>query len=196
MTSDQHAFLREQATQLGNALLHNEEAGERRLSFYMGIVTATVGGLAFLASSERPRFITPETIRVASIVALLTLLLIGAVTLLRVMRRNAVTDGFVNALTLLRDQLAPESVASALKDALTPQRTRPFWNGGLAQLTATVNAVLAGAAAALATLPVLNAMRVVPGQWVSVAIGVLSFGCVIVLEFRVVIPFLKKLHTK
>ncbi|MEX2016148.1 MAG: hypothetical protein WD873_05875, partial [Candidatus Hydrogenedentales bacterium] len=69
----------------------NEQTGETRVNWFIGIVAAVLGGLATLATSDpEPQIPSVATVFTAALVSLLAF---GGVTLLRLIKRNEVTDG-------------------------------------------------------------------------------------------------------
>ena len=92
------ALLAELAT-WSDGFWRNEEAGERRLQFFITLLTAVAGGLVtyyeFLSKDRAPTAPSPDhqVIAVARPV-LVGLLLLGTVTFMRLVRRHHVTDEY------------------------------------------------------------------------------------------------------
>src|SRR5262249_43231618 len=89
----------------------NEETGERRLNFFITLVTAVIAGLVALwtkkgtgdlALSER------DILRI-TIPALIGLLLFGIVTFLRMLQRDRVTSEYKGIVDYIRGQLQSHS---------------------------------------------------------------------------------------
>lgn len=138
---------------LSASLKENEAMGERRLQFLFALVTAAFGGISVVLQLGRG----PAPAVVAAVLASFVLLfLFGLVTLERIVKRNVVTDGYIDALNAIRryfietDGSARYRRAFAFyaespkkRDHFGPFSLRP---GGLAQATAVINAVVAAAA--------------------------------------------------
>jgi 8-oxo-dGTP pyrophosphatase MutT (NUDIX family) len=87
-----HAYLTE-------AFLKNEEIGETRVNWLIGIVTGAAGGLtALITKGELP----PATLRLVVIGSLFSLLAFGLVTLFRIITRNMASDGYKHDLDKVR----------------------------------------------------------------------------------------------
>lgn len=138
---------------LSDSLKENEVMGERRLQFLFTLVTAAFGGIAALLQLG-PRPAPPATVVMFAAFALL--FLFGLVTLERIVKRNVATDGYINALNTLRRYVIQRGGADGYEKAFAfygaAPKTHPkprlfsLWPGGLAQGTAVINAVVAGAA--------------------------------------------------
>ncbi len=141
---------------LADTLWKNEQTGETRVNWYIGIVTATVGGLVGLTSSEhRPPAASLRLIFLASFLALLTF---GIVTLLRIMKRNATTDGYKKDSEAIRQMFQEHfnherilSVYSPFGGSDNKGVARKF--GGLAHTVLMINSLLVGGLAAASILP-------------------------------------------
>jgi hypothetical protein len=91
-----HAYFRE-------ALWRNEETGERRLQFFVGLVTAVLASVAALATAEKGAFRDrPDRVAAVILGACLLLLVVGVATLGRMQKRDAVTDEYKAALDHVR----------------------------------------------------------------------------------------------
>lgn len=85
---------------LSDSFWRNEQTGETRVNWFIGIFTAVAGGLVALAGTEDgPR---GELLRLLVIVSLIALLVFGLLTLLRIVKRNEITDGYKQDLDLIR----------------------------------------------------------------------------------------------
>jgi 8-oxo-dGTP pyrophosphatase MutT (NUDIX family) len=99
---DAKDFLLEEYKSLSKALEVNEEIGETRVNWLIGIVTAVLGGVVAMATAEKASL--PERTReTIAICFLLGLLILGYITLRRILKRNATTDGFKKDLRRIRD---------------------------------------------------------------------------------------------
>jgi 8-oxo-dGTP pyrophosphatase MutT (NUDIX family) len=138
--------------------LKNEQIGETRVNWFIGIVTGSIGGLVALATKGE---LTPLLLRVVIIGSLFALLAFGVVTLFRIITRNRNTDGYKKDLDSLRqifqDYFDPEGVLTDYHPLGPPpgivkttqsgkengDKSRMF--GGLTHTVAAINALIAGA---------------------------------------------------
>ena len=152
--------------QFSEMFLKNEQMGETRVNWFIGIVTAVSGALVALITKEKAP-IAPPTMRWIVIAALVALLIFGFLTLLRMIKRNASTDGQKRALDNVRqtfqDHFDPglalhdyypfrvpkkkKQKNARLRNKLS--KIRQF--GGLAHFVAGINSVLVAAIAAAFT---------------------------------------------
>lgn len=97
---DSKDLLLEEYRAITESLWKNEQIGETRVNWFIGIVTVVAGALVSLASAER----TPsgESLGAIVIASLISLLVLGIITLLRMIKRNATTDGFKQDLATIR----------------------------------------------------------------------------------------------
>lgn len=77
---------------LADSFWKNEQVGETRVNWFIGIVAAGAGGLVTLASAEHGP--SGGSLRLIIISSLIALLVFGVFTLLRIIKRNTVTDGY------------------------------------------------------------------------------------------------------
>jgi hypothetical protein len=77
---------------LADSFWKNEQTGETRVNWFIGIVTAVAGVLVTLATAEHGP--SGGSLRLIIIAALFALLVFGIFTLLRIIKRNSVTDGY------------------------------------------------------------------------------------------------------
>ena len=135
------------------ALWRNEQTGETRVNWFIGIVTAAGGGLIGLTSAvRRPH---GEPLRLIYVTALFALLCFGVITLFRIFKRNETTDGYKKDSDRIRQMFREH-----YDDAGILQRYHPFRAqgtqketlrsiGGLAYTVAILNSlIVAGLAAA------------------------------------------------
>jgi hypothetical protein len=138
---------------LSDSLKENETMGERRLQFLFTLVTAAFGGIAALLQLG-PRPAPPAA--VVLLAAFVLLFLFGLVTLERIVKRNLATDGYIDALNAIRGYFITSGGSDTYRRAFAfygeGRKTRQHSGlfslrpGGLAQGTAVINAVVAGAA--------------------------------------------------
>jgi hypothetical protein len=122
-----------------------EELGEKRLNFFISLLTAGVAGLVVLATAESG-FTGPQ-VQWVSFSTGLALLLLGLSTFLRMLRRNEVTDQYKEAMKLVRESFRSRYALEAY--APFPNVQRRLFTGGLAQTAALLNSMIAGSLAAI-----------------------------------------------
>lgn len=147
------------------SFLHNEEAGERRVQFFIGLLTAVIAvlgviGVEVIKATTAPfQGWTVETLLYTkyfagfSLVALMIVLAFGFLTFLRIVKRDCVTEEYKAISSYRRRQLGlddPFDVIKKMNDAEgTAKRVKA---GGLAQLLAFINSVIVFFVLALAIL--------------------------------------------
>jgi len=167
----------------------NEEAGERRLQFMVTLVTAVMAGLVGLyqySLQHSPPDEAARLLRSAALPALAGLLLLGFVTYLRMVRRNAVTDGYKERADSVRRRVLGKAEFEALYPK-PPGRSGMLGrvaNGGLAVVTAVLNSFVAALLLAFGQEP--DAME---GAW---TVGAVTFAVAFLLHL-VVAEWLKPL---
>jgi ADP-ribose pyrophosphatase YjhB (NUDIX family) len=185
---------------LADSFWKNEQVGETRVNWLIGIVTAVAGVLVTLASSERGP--SGGLLRLIIISALLSLLVFGIFTLLRVIKRNNVTDGYKQDRDAIRQifkdhfdgdhmllyyqpfgswhgpKVAAANVASGEKDGqpgTEPEKDVGRKLGGLVHTVAAINSLLAAGLAGAIFYSIL--VSIVPdgdvGAWWLVLDGAL-----------------------
>ena len=130
--SDTGAFLRAEYQHLANSFWRNEEAGEKRVTFFITLVTAVIAALVTLAKSENGllyKICGENGIYGIAGYALLALLLFGITTLRRMIKRNQVTDEYKRVMDMIRSRF--RNWDSWLQDY------QPFDKGQLATLELT-----------------------------------------------------------
>ena len=139
-------FLIAEYEHFADSFWRTEELGEKRLNFFISLVTAAVAGLVVLATSDVG--FTREQVRWVAFFAGLALLLLGVSTLLRMLRRNNVADQYIRAINVVRDSFRSRY---GLQDYEPIVRIpRRLFTGGLAQTAALLNSMIAAALAAIA----------------------------------------------
>jgi putative (di)nucleoside polyphosphate hydrolase len=155
-------FLKLEYGNLTQALINNEELGERRLTIFVGLIGAATAGVGLAAETLKD---DPQVLLGA--IAALTggLLLLGLATLRRVMERNLSSTAFLNGIGLVRAAFIARSPAAVALFPYVPDlpprpRSKQGWGMGKAGLLETValaNCALvvacASAATALSGLP-------------------------------------------
>ncbi len=141
-------FLIAEHQHFAESFWRTEELGEKRLNFFISLLTAAVAGLVVLATAESG--FTDTQVQWVSFTTGLSLLLLGLSTLLRMLRRNNVTDQYKDAMNLVRESFRTRY---ALEDyAPFEKLPRRLFTGGLAQTAALLNSMIAGALAAIGLL--------------------------------------------
>jgi len=103
-------LLMEDYRYIGETLQNNEVVGESRINFFIGLVTAVVAALVAFSTSDMFKNIEPYSELKLSVLlfivlfALLSLLIIGILTLLRIVKRNFITDGLKQDLDNIRQR--------------------------------------------------------------------------------------------
>lgn len=180
LRGDDLEFLLKDFDHWSSSYATNEELGEKRVSFFMGLITATFGGIAFLIEENSTNVID---LFIAAAFAALVLLLFGLLTLLRIQRRNKQTNHFLELLGELRHRLAPHW-ASTVGDVLSVdhavKRPRSILNGGYAYIVALLNSALC----TILVWTISKACRLPDSNLVpaaALAVGVLAMSLHIVL---------------
>ena len=126
--------------QYSEAFWRNEEAGERRVTFFITLTTAVIAAIVALRTSEVE--ISDLTIRQITLAALSIVTIFGFTTFLRMLQRDRVTDEYKDIIGYLREQLRRR--ATDLNDYELPFKTQRHWllRGGLAITVALMNSVL------------------------------------------------------
>lgn len=129
----------------GESLWRNEEVGEKRFSFFVTLVTAVIGAMVALTTSDNQ--LSPEAMRNIEGAILSALLIFGLLTYLRMIQRNHVTDEYHRTLTYIREQFL--SLCSELGSYEVPKRKKTWWStwlkGGYAESVGVMNSILLGA---------------------------------------------------
>lgn len=98
--NDQHQqsvnFLLEEYRHFTNSFWRNEEVGEKRVNFFITLVTAVMAGLVALATK------TEVYVYPIAVFALAGLLFFGRITLKRMIQRDTVTDEYKVAMDIIR----------------------------------------------------------------------------------------------
>ncbi len=136
-------------TYLRDSFWKNEEAGERRVQFFATLVTAVITALVAITGEKGIR---DDAMRLTlSAYALCSLLVLGVVTLFRIIQRNKVSDGYKKDMDVIRQRVkALYDEQKALSGYLPFRRSgskvfslRKF--GGLSYTVAAINSVLVSA---------------------------------------------------
>lgn len=139
---DPDEFLIAEYQHFADSFWRTEELGEKRLNFFISLLTASVAGLVVLATSDTN--LSDGQVQGIIVGAGVALFLFGLSTFLRMLRRNEVTDQYKRAMGQIRDRYRIEGYAPFEK---LPRR---LFTGGLAQTSALLNSIVAGAVTATA----------------------------------------------
>ena len=126
------------------SLWKNEQIGETRVNWFIGIVTAAAGGLIGLTTAEpRPH---GEPLRLIFVATLFALFAFGIMTLLRIMKRNEKTDGYKKdsdrVRRMFREHFDSEGILSAYAPFGSEGDKKRRSLGGLAHTVLTINSLL------------------------------------------------------
>jgi 8-oxo-dGTP pyrophosphatase MutT (NUDIX family) len=183
-------FLLEEYRAVTDSLAKNELTGETRVNWLIGVVTAAVGGLVGLCSAKDPLSI--KWLCAIVLASLFSLLIFGMITLLRIMKRNSVTDGFKQDIATIRQtmkdhfdgehlllyyrpfgqQAGPE--VAGWHTCGTPKKDGGRKLGGLAHIVAAINSLLAAGLLGAGSYFVLSSRP--PNNAVSACALVYSVG--------------------
>jgi len=136
-------FLLEEYKNLAVSFWKNEETGEKRVNFFITLVTAVIAALIALATNDKG-YLPRETIPLITIFSLVGLLLFGIFTLLRMIRRNRVTDEYKKAMGTIRD-IFKKFDYQRLKDYdpfKDKRKKRKLGRGGLVETVALINSLI------------------------------------------------------
>lgn len=91
-------FLLEEYGHFAGSFWRNEEVGEKRVNFFITLVTAVIAGLVALATKIK------VDVYPLAVFALIGLLFFGIVTLNRMIKRNQVTDEYKLLMNMIRSR--------------------------------------------------------------------------------------------
>ena len=177
--SESKELLLEDYRYVSESFWKNEQGGETRVNLFVGFVTLVVGALMSLATSEKVALRT-DTLRLIIVASLSALLVLGVITLLRMLIRNENTDRYKRGLDtvrqLFKDRFDDDRVLMQYYAVAGPEKkfkkeqTKKWWKeygseakprkfGGLAHTVAAINSVLCVGiiGAAVYPTPVQNA---------------------------------------
>jgi hypothetical protein len=148
-------FLIEEYKAFTDSLEKNEQRGETRVNWFIGIVAAGAGGSAKIFADGK---IGGWPLRIVVMAALFGLIAFGYVTLRRIIKRDKKSTQLITELSNIRKLfrthfkdgvLTEHDPFGELKEG---QRERTF--GGLADLVLSINSLLAAALAMAPIIPV------------------------------------------
>lgn len=170
-------FLLAEYEHLVESLLRNEESGEKRATFFVSIAGAAAAVLAFAFGGDTS-IVPRERVPPAAAVSAALLLVLGLLTVRRLIERHIVTDRYIFALRSLRRAFLTPDDAQGLPNAFfklyeqfEPRKVNVFslGKGGWLETIALINAVLAGFTAAIA-------VRSISLSWPSIWPGLAAFA--------------------
>jgi hypothetical protein len=174
-------FLIAEHQHFADSFWRTEELGEKRLNFFISLLTAAVAGLVVLATAESG--FTESQVQWVSFTTGLALLLLGLSTLLRMLRRNNVADQYKDAMNLVRQTFRSRYALEGY--APFEKLPRRLFTGGLAQTAALLNSMIAGALAAIGLLFATSP------TWLA-----LSAGLVFVLSLAAQFAYIHRRHNR
>jgi len=158
-TADLRDLLLEEYRNLSDSFWKNEQSGETRVNLFIGLVTAGIGAIVTLGTSEHGH-LEENTLRMVITAALSVLIVLGVVTLFRMLNRNETTDGYKRGCDAVRQVFKDHFGGSQVLLHYYPfagskrnnsKRISIRKLGGLTHTVAVVNSVLmAGLAGSLA----------------------------------------------
>lgn len=123
-----------------DSMWKNEEQGERRVKFFITLVTAVMAALVTLWTKPVDAALSEQSVLMITVAALGTLLMFGVVTFMRMIQRNYVTEEFKKVLKYIRKNMAQ---LAELNEYAPPLRSSGYlFKGGLAPTMALMNSVL------------------------------------------------------
>jgi putative (di)nucleoside polyphosphate hydrolase len=136
---DYHRFI--------EAFWKNEEIGEKRVNFFITLVTAVLAGIvALLTKKGDPGGIPSDIADMIILGALSGIWIMGLATFLRIIQRNDVTDEYKNILNYIHRNLKERGIAlSEYELPFAPKKTRTrkwLLQSGLAEMVAAMNSFL------------------------------------------------------
>ena len=160
LEDDEREMCTREYERLSAELSANESMGDARVSVYMGVWTAAMGGALVVTEGSAKPFAA----------MLFPLLVLGVVTLARIVKRNHKTDELIDALTRFRELLLVGSSglfqrASPWDSGLLKKRRPAFLHLGLLHVLYLANASIAGLAPALLGVPVAFCVGVGAASW-------------------------------
>lgn len=135
----------------------NEETGEKRVQFFITLVTAVLAALATLFPKAIEKNCMHDVLGII-LFTLVALIIFGVITLLRIVKRNEVTDGYKKDLDEIRQRFKDFFDKSGALSGYEPFRgsTKDKYPirkiGGLAHTVAAINSVILAAVAVLVFL--------------------------------------------
>src|SRR5262245_56693225 len=103
MSNDSKELLLEDYRYIAESMWRNEQGGESRVNLFMSLTTISVSVMAAILARNNDE---PDdvTLRIAALAGLFSLLLLGCLTLNRMVTRNNSTDKAKHKLDLIRQE--------------------------------------------------------------------------------------------
>jgi ADP-ribose pyrophosphatase YjhB (NUDIX family) len=168
---------------LGESLLANEEGGEKRVSFFLTLCGGVSAAIGFVVGEDATLLLT-ERFLIA--VSLLTLFVLGYVTFVRVVVRNAASDRYKNQLARIRQRFLKGDVDPRIDFlpfhpyTLVRRKPRESWwrvgKGGWAETMALVEALIGGGLIAFVSWTLVESLDNAVSLFGVVALGIVV-GC-------------------
>lgn len=164
----------------------NEQTGEVRVNFFIGLVTAVMGGLVVLVDTDDTK--AKEMLSPIMIVAFLGLIGIGTVTLLRMMKRNEASDKYKFGSDTIRqkfkdcfdgEQVLLEYFPHGRKREKGGRTTRKL--GGLTHMVAAINTLLVGGVFGVSVYFYLPAIAI--NSAMNAFVSLLVLACAVFLSY-------------
>jgi hypothetical protein len=158
----------------------NEEAGERRLNFYLTLVTAVMGGLVALyqynVKEGGGMQVAVEVVERVAPKAIVGLLVVGVITFMRMVHRDHTTDDYKERADAVRrlvlgkelDRLYPEPPPRSNRSRRwrpVLRTARSVFGGGLVMTMLVLNSLLFGVLMGLVSAPRNAAIAWRDGVW-------------------------------
>lgn len=153
-------FLRAEYEYVTRLLINNEQLGERRIEFFVSLVTAVIGVSGLIGASDIMNFdiIGAENktrmIAIIILISIGTIVPFGFITLERIIRRNLETDEYKAKLDKIRRYFIERDKSIADYVAFDPyiqySRTKKwselfsFGVGGFAETIRLINSIISG----------------------------------------------------
>ncbi|MCX7840811.1 MAG: hypothetical protein N2559_15355 [Anaerolineae bacterium] len=137
------------------------------------LTTAVISALVALAT--RSSDWGSDVVFAITVFALLALLALGVSTLLRMIKRNRVTDGYKRAMAQIRAFFKAEDDRLQEYEPFPPTK-RKVGSGGLTEMVVVFNALI------IAALGIV--LGTVLSLWVASVLGALGFVIALILQFR------------
>jgi putative (di)nucleoside polyphosphate hydrolase len=148
-------FLRDELRQLNDAFLRNEDQGERRVSVFLGLVAALVAGAGLAVDATEK---VTDLLWVVLLIAV-SLIPLGWMTLTRLVQRNLATSEYLRKMAGVRRHFLARQPRIAEYLPYPPREDGGPWRrrrrrfgierGGLVEIVAFTNSLVAGAAVGL-----------------------------------------------
>lgn len=129
-----------------DSIWKNEEVGEKRVEFFITLATAVMAAVITLVTSKRTN-LAKSDIQQISTAALFSILLLGLITYLKMLKRNEVTKEYRKIVDFVREKLAQMSNLSGYKPPF--QEHKHIFQGGLAETVGMMNSLILAALVAI-----------------------------------------------